>query len=151
MKLLLIATWITFDFCIHNDTIFISILLKVDLFHLLLKYSNTLRYALFTCVILGDMHFCVVSENTSDMNFLMKCLMQCTLRCATFYIFTWSYALFWGMHFFEICTFPWSCAFLRFNFITNLMKCKLQQCNICWDTYVTNSNLKECNFYVTLH
>ena len=57
------------------------------------------------------------------------------------------------MHFFEICNIPWRYALLRFNFIAKPTQCKLEQCNIFWDAYITNSNLKECNFfsYVTLH
>jgi hypothetical protein len=52
------------------------------------------------------------------------------------------------MHFFEICNFPWRYALLRFNFINNFKQCKLKQCNNFWDTYITNSSLKECNFFV---
>ena len=56
--------------------------------------------------------------------------------------------LFEVMHFYEICNIPWRYALLRFNFITNLKQCKLEQCNIFWDTYINNSNLKKCNFFV---
>ena len=40
---------------------------------------------------------------------------------------------FWYFYFFETCNFPWKYALLRFNFNTNLMQCKLEQCNIFWE------------------
>ena len=75
-------------------------------------------------------------------------LCQKILEICNFWLNPWSYTL-WNMYFFvfflevkhifEVCTFPWSYVFLRFNFITNLMQFKLEQCNICWDTYVTKA------------
>ena len=103
-------------------------------------YSKHLSYAHLSCVIFDDVHFWI-----SVWKYLTYAIVVKFLEAMHFLAF-----LLEVMHFFEVYNFPWRSALLRFNFIINfyLMQCELEQCNIFWDTYITNSNLNQCEFFV---